>query len=139
MPLIRCRICNEGKNIYEDFPTTHCNGELIIGNACLICSKTRSERVIKSQKKHRFVCECGMTLQSDTDLAIARHQLRDCHRRGLKFKKLGRKYNRDELYKICSENKIKYYSSLNVEDILDRLLELDNIEFPESIINIVTK
>ena len=135
MPLIRCIICKEGKEIYQDFPTSHSNGELVIGNTCLICSKERSGIVMKSQKRHSYVCPCGVTLKSDTEYAIARHEQTKQHKYNMKCCINGYKFTRDDLRDICSINKVPAYYNKSKEFMVEKLLEIgkDNIIYPEYI------
>ena len=134
--IARCRICNEGKNLYEDFPKTHCNGEVRIGESCLICSKDRSTIVMKSQKKHEYVCQCGVTLKSDTDYAIARHEQTKQHKYNMKCRINGYKFTRDDLRDICSTNQIPAYYNKSKEFMVEKLLEIgkDNIIYPQYIL-----
>lgn len=131
----RCRTCNEAKNLYKDFPKTRWNGEVKRGENCFTCSKERSERVQNFQKNHSFVCECGVTLKSDTDYAIVRHEQTKQHKYNMKCRINGHKFTRDDLRDICSINKVPAYYNKSKEFMVDKLLEIgkDNIIYPEYI------
>ena len=61
------------------------------------------------------------------------HEQSDRHKKALRRNRLikGKRYKRDELRLLCRTNNIPYYDSLKVEDMIDKLLSLEDITVPE--------
>ena len=61
-----------------------------------------------------------------------RKSVGDCGRRqAVALATVGKRYKRDELRLLCRTNSIPYKNSLKVEDIIDKLLSLEDITIPE--------
>ena len=135
-----CGLCKEAKSLYLDFPVRAREDGPDIGDICKFCVKKRSEEVKRSQVKHRFECECGTTLRSDTDRAISKHLATDLHKNNLTRKRpiKGVVYNCKQLERLCKVNKVYYYSKMKSTEMIDALLEIDRdandmLKIPEDI------
>ena len=61
-----------------------------------------------------------------------RKSVGDCGRRqAVASATVCQRYKRDELSLLCRTNSIPYYNSLKVEDMIDKLLSLEDITIPE--------
>ena len=135
-----CSLCKEAKSLYQDFPIRSRQEDLEIGDVCKLCVKKRSEKVKQSQNRHRYVCECGTTLRSDTDRAISKHLVSDLHENNLARKRpiKGVVYNCKQLERLCKVNKVYYYGKMKSTEMIDALLEIDRdandmLKIPEDI------
>ena len=68
-----------------------------------------------------------------SDRAMVLHEQSDRHKKALRRNRLieGKRYKIDELRLLCRTNSIPYYNSLKVEDMIDKLLSLEDITIPE--------
>ena len=102
-------------------------------NTCSECTKTRSDQVKKCTEQNMCSCVCGITYYCSSDRAMVLHEQSDRHKKALRRNRLieGKRYKRDELRLLCRTNSIPYYNSLKVEDMIDKLLSLEDITIPE--------
>jgi len=105
-------------------------------NRCTECQKFNSNIVKKCNEKNKVDCPCGMSYYC-SDLKQSKHEISRTHINGLKQLKatrLTKVYKMPELRKICSANKIKYYNTLKIDEMLEQLAKIEVIIIPEDVV-----
>jgi len=105
-------------------------------NRCTECQKFNSNIVKKCNENNKVDCPCGMSYYC-SDLKQSKHECSRTHINGLKQLKatrLTKVYKMPELRKICSANKIKYYNTLKIDEMLKQLAKIEVIVIPEELV-----
>jgi len=105
-------------------------------NRCTECQKFNSNIVKKCNENNKVDCPCGMSYYC-SDLKQSKHECSRTHINGLKQLKatrLTKVYKMPELRKICSANKIKYYNTLKIDEMLKQLAKIEVIIIPEDLV-----
>ena len=136
----RCERCDTFKGMPNDFLNRF--GKLTTKNHCSDCIAQEYERKTEYREANLKVCKCGIKYICITDEAKIRHEASDKHINAMKRNKKinGVVYNIKQLRKICNCNlnedgtvKVSGAFKMSKEEIITKLLELDNIIIPNDL------
>ena len=138
----QCRVFKAYPNNYLDTYGRLNENRTNDKDICSECVKEKSEKVIDCRLSNMVKCKCGIKYYCATIEARQKHEVSEKHINALKRNKAidGKTYSVIQLRKICLANvnsdgtlKVAGASRMSKEEILDRLLKIDNLVIPEGI------
>jgi hypothetical protein len=138
----KCRVFKAYPNDYLDTYGRLNENRIDNKDICSECLLTRSQQIIDSMSCNMVKCSCGVTYYGATIEARNKHESSSRHIKALgRNKKIdGKTYSVLQLRKICNVNanedgtlKVAGFSRMGKEEILERLLKIDNLVIPEGL------
>ena len=138
----KCRVFKAYPNGYLDTYGRLNENRIDNKDVCSECLLTRSQQVTDSISYNMVKCPCGVTYYGATFEARHKHETSPRHIKALGRNKTigGKTYSVLQLRKICNANisedgslKVAGFSRMSKEDILERLLKIDNLIIPEGL------
>ena len=107
---------------------------------CASCIEIKSQQDEDNHKRHFKNCTCGVPYYCPDYSFQIKHEATERHKKAEKRNKSinGQKYNVKQLRQICNVNLnedgkliVSGFSRMNKDEILDRLLKIDNLIIPK--------
>ena len=138
----KCRVFKAYPNDYLDTYGRLNENRIDNKDVCSECLLTRSQQIIDCMSCNMVKCSCGVTYYGATFEARQKHESSPRHIKALGRNKQinGKTYSVLQLRKICNVNtnedgtlKVAGFSRMGKEEILERLLKIDNLIIPEGL------
>ena len=145
--LLTCLICSHC-NVMKAYPNGYLDtyGRLNENrtsnkDVCSECIYEKSQKEIDNRLCNMVKCKCGIKYYGATHEAKLKHEASEKHLKALERKRInGKIYSAIQLRKICNANlnedrtlKIVGASRMKKEEIIDRLLKIENLVIPEGL------
>ena len=138
----KCRVFKAYPNDYLDTYGRLNENRINNKDVCSECLMVKSQIVTDSMSCNMVKCSCGVTYYGATIEARNKHESSSRHIKALGRNKTinGKIYSVLQLRKICNVNanedgtlKVAGFSRMGKEEILERLLKIDNLIIPEGL------
>ena len=138
----RCKVNKAYPNGYLDTYGRLNENRVNNKDICSECLLDKSKKVCDSISCNMVKCSCGVTYYGATPEAIHKHETSERHIKALgRNKKIdGKTYSVLQLRKICNANvnsdgtlKVAGFSRMSKEDILEKIMKIENLVIPEGL------